>query len=300
MSTKASVAVGLIQMAAEKNPAANLKKVLARIDRAAAGGVQIIGLQELFLTPYFCQSEDPTYFKLAEPIPGPTTDVLSRAARKNKVVIVAPLFEKRTAGIYHNSAAVLDAGGELLGTYRKMHIPDDPNFYEKFYFTPGDLGFPVFQTRYARIAVLICWDQWFPEAARIVALEGAQILFYPTAIAWHDRDKKFAGAQREGWEVVQRGHAVANQVYVAVTNRSGREGRLNFWGNSFVSDPFGKVTARAPAGKEDVDLIVPCDLNRIEEVRRDWPFFRDRRVDAYQGISERFLDHARDFSAAKK
>jgi len=284
----AKIQIGLIQTAFAKGPAAQLKKTIEKIEHAASRGAKIICLQELFRTPYFCQSEDHANFRFAEPIPGPTTALLSKVAQKHRLVIIAPLFEKRTQGIYHNSAVVIDADGKLLGTYRKMHIPDDPNFYEKFYFTPGDKGFPTFKTKYAKIGVLICWDQWFPEAARLTALQGAQILFYPTAIGWHHSDKAVAKDQKLGWETVQRGHAVANEMFVAVTNRVGREGDLTFWGNSFVSDPFGKVMACA--GTKEENLIVECDLDEIERTRQHWPFFRDRRVDAYEPITARFLD----------
>ncbi len=285
----AQVTLGLIQMQAEKNPSDNLKKTVRKIEQAAGQGAQIICLQELFKSLYFCQEEDAKYFDLAEPIQGATLKTLSELAKKKRVVIIAPVFEKRAHGIYHNSAVVIDADGKNLGTYRKMHIPEDPNFYEKFYFAPGDLGFKAFTTKYARIGVLICWDQWFPEAARLTALQGAQILFYPTAIGWHDVDKAFAKDQREGWQVVQRGHAVANEVFVAAANRVGREGKLNFWGHSFVADPFGKIIGEADEKKEE-NLIVRCDLRKIEETRHGWPFFRDRRIDAYESLTARFLD----------
>lgn len=284
------VVLGLIQMQASSDPKINFQKAVEKIREVSQKGAQIICLEELFQAPYFCQSQDHENFRLAEAIPGPTTTKLSEIARKEKVVIIAPIFEKRTEGIYHNSAAVIDADGSLLGTYRKMHIPDDPHFYEKFYFAPGDKGFQVFTTKYARIGVLICWDQWFPEAARLTALRNAQILFYPTAIGWHDSEpKEVVKTQLEGWQVVQRGHAVANAVFVAVTNRVGREGELTFWGNSFVADPFGKIVAEAGQEREE-NLIVACDLRQIEQTRQHWPFFRDRRIDAYSELTARFLD----------
>jgi N-carbamoylputrescine amidase len=284
-----NVVLGLIQMQASADPETNLRNAVQKIREAAQKGAQIICLQELFRTPYFCQSEDHENFKCAEPIPGPTTKVLADVARRENVVIIAPVFEKRVEGIYHNSAAVIDADGTLLGTYRKMHIPEDPCFYEKFYFAPGDKGFQVFATKYARIGVLICWDQWFPEAARLTALRNAQILFYPTAIGWHASDRDVFKTQLEAWQVVQRGHAVANEVFVAVANRVGRDGELTFWGNSFVAGPFGQMLATASQEKEE-SLIVPCDLTQIEQTRQHWPFFRDRRIDAYSELTSRFLD----------
>jgi N-carbamoylputrescine amidase len=285
--------VGLIQMACSKDPNENLAKIQWRIREAAGRGARIICLPELFRTQYFCREENPACFALAEPVPGPTTETLSVLARELEVVLIAPLFERRAAGLYHNSAAVIDADGRLLGLYRKMHIPDDPLYYEKFYFAPGDLGFPCFETRYACLAVLICWDQWYPEAARLAALGGASILFYPTAIGWHPAEKPEHGAaQLEAWRTVQRAHAIANGVYVAAVNRVGYEGGseagLEFWGASFVADPFGEVLAQAPEDEEET-LVVECDLGRIEEVRRNWPFLRDRRIDAYSGLTERFL-----------
>jgi N-carbamoylputrescine amidase len=261
-----------------------------RIREAAGRGAQIICLQELFRTQYFCREENADLFALAEPVPGPTTQVLSELARELGVVLVASLFERRAAGLYHNTAAVIDADGALLGLYRKMHIPDDPFYYEKFYFTPGDLGFPNFDTRFGRIAVLVCWDQWYPEAARLASLGGANILFYPTAIGWHQHEKEQLGAaQRDAWLTVQRGHAIANGVYVAAVNRVGTEGTLEFWGSSFVTGPFGEMLAEASTDREET-LLVECDWSRAEEVRRNWPFLRDRRVDAYQGIAKRWLD----------
>jgi N-carbamoylputrescine amidase len=244
----------------------------------------------LFRSRYFCQNEDTDHFRLAESIPGPTTNALSRLAIQHQIVIIVPLFEKRAEGLFHNTAVVIDADGAVLGKYRKMHIPDDPLYYEKFYFTPGDLGFQTFQTRYARIGVLVCWDQWFPEGARLTALGGAQILFYPTAIGWQHADKpKARQAQHEAWETIQRGHAVANGVYVAAVNRVGTEDGLQFWGASFVSDPFGRLLARASQEAEET-LVVPCDLNRIDTIRQNWPFLRDRRIDAYDNLTKRYLD----------
>jgi N-carbamoylputrescine amidase len=286
--------IGLVQMRCEADPEANLEKAATRIQHAAASGAQIICLQELFRSPYFCQRTDARLFDLAEPIPGPSTDRLAPVARETGTVIVASLFERRTAGVYHNTAAVLDADGSLLGLYRKMHIPDDPLYYEKYYFTPGDLGFRTFDTRHGRLGVLVCWDQWYPEAARLTALQGANVLFYPTAIGWHPGEKAEHGrAQHEAWELMQRAHAVANGVYVAAVNRVGHEGPadggLEFWGASFVSDPFGVVKARASHDQEEV-LVVPCDLRRMEEVRRSWPFLRDRRIDAYTDITRRLID----------
>jgi N-carbamoylputrescine amidase len=287
-------ALGLIQMRCEADPAANLEKAGQRIRQAAAAGAQIICLPELFRSPYFCQQQDPRIFDLAEPIPGPSTEVLSRVARDTCTVVVASLFERRTAGVYHNTAAVLDADGKLLGLYRKMHIPDDPLYFEKYYFTPGDLGFRCFDSRFGRIGVLVCWDQWYPEAARLTALQGAQVLLYPTAIGWHPREKaEFGTAQHQAWELIQRSHAVANGVYVAAINRTGHEGPagggLDFWGASFVSDPFGTVLRRASHEQEEV-MIVECDPARMEDVRRNWPFLRDRRIDAYGDITRRVID----------
>ena len=292
--TKEEVVVGLIQMSAGEEPKANLAKAVARIGAAAKKGAEIVCLQELFRSRYFPRSEDAEKFKLAEPIPGPTTDALSPVARSKKVVIVASIFEKRSAGIYHNTAVVIDADGSIAGKYRKMHIPDDPCYYEKFYFTPGDLGFPSFQTRYARLGVLVCWDQWFPEAARLTSLAGAQILFYPTAIGWLPSEpRNVARAQRTAWELIQRGHAVANGLYVAAVNRVGREGKLKFWGRSFVADPFGEIVARAGEGQEEI-LLAQCDLKKIDEARQSWPFLRDRRIDAYGALTARFLDEDSD------
>ena len=286
-----SVRVGLIQLTAEDSPAANVRKTLPRIEEAAAKGAKIIGLQEMFTTKYFCINQDPKNFDLAEPIEtGPSVTELAKAAKRLGVVIVAPLFEARGSEVYHNTAAVIDADGTVLGKYRKMHIPQDPGFEEKFYFTPGDLGFRTWKTAHGDIGVLICWDQWYPEAARLTALGGAQILFYPTAIGWLPEEKAALGhAQHNAWETVQRGHGVANGCYVAATNRVGTEGRTQFWGQSFVSDPYGEIVARASIDKEEV-LLADCDLVKQREFRRIWPFFRDRRIDAYGDLTRRLRD----------
>ena len=286
--------VGLIQMRCTPDPGENFARAEEKIRDAAARGAQIICTQELFRTQYFCREENADHFALAEPIPGPTTETLSQLARHLGVVIIGSLFERRAAGVYHNTAVVLDADGALLGKYRKMHIPDDPLYYEKFYFTPGDLGFPNFQTRYARIGVLVCWDQWYPEGARLASLGGANILFYPTAIGWHPSEKQqFGAAQLDAWRTIQRSHAIANGVFVAAVNRTGFEGTpqsgLEFWGHSFACDPFGQMLAEASSDKEET-LIVECDPARSEEVRRNWPFLRDRRIDAYSPILERWLE----------
>jgi N-carbamoylputrescine amidase len=285
------VKVGLVQMSCDQKPPANLKKAIARIGEAAKRGAQIVCLQELFRSQYFCQTEDIELFKLAETIPGPTTDVLSKLAKQKNVVIMASLFEKRAAGVYHNTTAIIDANGKIAGKYRKMHIPDDPLYYEKFYFTPGDLGFQTHDTKYGKLGALVCWDQWFPEAARLTALSGSQFLFYPTAIGWlPNEEEEMNQAQHSAWETIQRAHAIANGVYVVVVNRVGREGKLNFWGQSFVADPFGRIIAKASSDKEEV-LVVDCDLDKIEETRQNWPFLRDRRIDFYAPLSSRFLDN---------
>jgi len=286
-----SVRVGLIQLTAEDTPAANVRKTLPRIEEAAAKGAKIIGLQEMFTTKYFCINQDPKNFDLAEPIEtGPSVTELAKAAKRLGVVIIAPLFEARGSEVYHNTAAVIDADGTVLGKYRKMHIPQDPGFEEKFYFTPGDLGFRTWKTAHGDIGVLICWDQWYPEAARLTALGGAQILFYPTAIGWLPEEKAALGhAQHNAWETVQRGHGVANGCYVAATNRVGTEGRTQFWGQSFVSDPYGEIVARASIEKEEI-LLADCDLVKQREFRRIWPFFRDRRIDAYGDLTRRLRD----------
>jgi N-carbamoylputrescine amidase len=280
--------LGLIQMSCADDPRANLDKALARIDEAARRGARVVCLQELFRSRYPCQTEDPAQFELAEPIPGPSTDALGKLAAARKLVVIASLFERRAPGIYHNTAVVIDADGRIAGRYRKMHIPDDPRYYEKFYFTPGDLDFAAHATAAGALGVLVCWDQWFPEAARLTAMAGAQVLFYPTAIGWyHGETEADKRKMREAWETIQRAHAIANGVFVAVVNRVGVEGELQFWGSSFVSDPFGEVIARAGADKEET-LVVECDLAKIESTRRNWPFLRDRRIDAYGDLLRRF------------
>jgi N-carbamoylputrescine amidase len=276
------------------DPDVNLRVAAERVREAARQGAEIVCLPELFRTPYFCQREDAALFDLAEPIPGQTTETLAAVARQAGVAIVVPLFERRAPGVYHNTAVILDADGSVRGRYRKMHIPDDPLFYEKYYFTPGDLGFAAFQTRAARVGTLICWDQWYPEAARLTALAGAEVLFYPTTIGWHPREKAEHGAaQLAAWQTIQRAHAIANGVYVAAVNRVGHEGPadggLEFWGSSFVCDPFGVTLAEAPRDQETI-LVVECDRARQEDVRRNWPFLRDRRIDAYAPITKRLLD----------
>ena len=286
--------IALVQMACSPDPHENFAKAEWRIREAAARGAQIVCLQELFRSQYFCREENAALFDLAESIPGPSTAALSLLGAELGIVVVASLFERRTAGVYHNTAAIIDADGALLGIYRKMHIPDDPLYFEKFYFTPGDLGFRTFDTRFGRIAALVCWDQWYPEAARLAALAGAQVLFYPTAIGWHPAEKdEFGAAQHDAWRTIQRAHAIANGVYVAAVNRVGFEGPpdrgLEFWGGSFVADPFGQVVAEAPHDREEI-LIAECDARRIEDVRRNWPFLRDRRIDAYGAITQRVID----------
>ena len=295
-----SFTIGLVQQACVEDCQENLDRAAAGIREAARRGAQIVCLQELFRSRYFCKAESADRFDLAEPIPGPTVEALQPLARECNVALIVPVFERRAAGVYHNSAAVLDADGTLLGVYRKMHIPDDPLYHEKFYFTPGDAdgpacGFRVFHTRHATIGVLICWDQWYPEAARITALLGAEVLFFPTAIGWHPKEREAEGAdQVDAWRTAQRAHAIANAVYVAAANRTGFEPEsgtdgLEFFGQSFVSDPFGRVIADAPADEPAV-LVAHCDRRHLERVRRDWPFLRDRRVDAYGPITARFLD----------
>ncbi len=284
------VTLGLIQSRSAPDPDRNLTATVRRIRLAAEGGARIVCVQELFRSRYFPQTEDTASFGLAETIPGPTTERFCPLARDLEVVIVASVFEARAPGVYHNTAVVIDADGRILGRYRKMHVPDDPGFHEKFYFTPGDLGFPVFRTRHARVGVLICWDQWFPEAARLAALGGAEILFFPTAIGWRaDESTAARPAQLDAWEMVQRSHAVTNGVYVAAVNRVGREGGLTFWGSSFAADPSGRVLARAARHKAET-LLVDCDRAAVAKARHDWPFLRDRRVDAYRGLSRRLLD----------
>lgn len=277
-------------MTCGEDRSANVAKALERIEAAARQGAQIVCLQELFAGQYPCQSEDYARFAEAEPIPGPTSDALAEIARRLGVVVVGSLFERRAAGIYHNTAVVFDADGTALGLYRKMHIPDDPLYYEKFYFTPGDLGFRAFDTRFGRIGVCVCWDQWFPEAARLTALHGAEILFYPTAIGWHPRERANLGAsQHSAWETVMRAHAITNGVFVAAPNRVGREGELEFWGASFVADPYGNVLARATHETEEI-VMVQCDRSLVDVFRTHWPFLRDRRIDAYAGLTQRYLD----------
>jgi len=292
--TPSKFKLGLIQMSCGTVVEENLQKALMLIGQAAQRGAQIICLQELFRSQYFCQKQDATIFDLAEPIPGPSTEALASVARQHQVVIVGSLFERRDAGVYHNTAVVLDADGSLLGTYRKMHIPDDPLYFEKYYFTPGDQGYRCFDTRYGRIGVLVCWDQWYPEGARLTALQGAKVLFYPTAIGWHPTEKsQYGSAQHDAWRTIQRAHAIANGVYVAAVNRVGHEGPseggLEFWGSSFVSDPFGVVLSEASNNKEEI-LVAECDLAHLESVRRNWPFLRDRRIDSYGQIVNRLID----------
>ena len=283
-----TITVGLVQMACSPDADKNLKCAMDSIRAAAKKGAQIICLPELFLTQYFCQTEDTQNFSLAEPLPGPTSETLSKLAKELEIVLVVPLFEKRTQGIYHNTAIVIDADGSVAGTYRKMHIPDDPCFFEKFYFTPGDTGFKCFPTRYGRVGVLICWDQWFPEAARLTSLSGAQFLFYPTAIGYQDEDAKESIQQITAWETIQRSHAISNGVFLGSVNRVARENALTFWGRSFICNPFGKVIGQAD--NEPQIVIAQCSLPEIESVRQNWPFLRDRRVDAYQGLSKLYLD----------
>ncbi|MFO0804234.1 MAG: carbon-nitrogen hydrolase [Gemmataceae bacterium] len=290
--------IGLVQMACSTDAAKNMAKAEAAIAEAAKKGAEIVCLPELFLGPYFCQKEDFNLFDLAEPIPGPSTDRLAAAAKANNVVVIGSLFEKRMPGVYHNTATVHDANGSFLGIYRKMHIPDDPLYFEKYYFTPGDLGFKVFDTSRGKVGTLVCWDQWYPEAARLTALQGAEVIFYPTAIGWHPKEKaEYGEAQHGAWEASMRGHAIANGTYVAAANRIGHElppdgdpqGGLEFWGGSFVYDPFGRLLYRASHDREEV-IVVKCDRKLMEEVRRNWPFFRDRRIDAYQNIVKRVSD----------
>jgi N-carbamoylputrescine amidase len=293
--------VGLVQMSCGPEPEANLQKAIDRVADAAGRGAQVICLPELFQTQYFCQREDASLFDLAEPIPGPTSAKLGEIAKKHNIVLVASLFEKRAPGVYHNTAAVFDSDGALRGLYRKMHIPDDPLYYEKYYFTPGDLGFRAHDTSFGRVGTLVCWDQWYPEGARLTALQGASILFYPTAIGWHPAEKAdFGTAQHDAWRTIQRAHGIANGVYVGVVNRVGFEtgnirGKsasgdgLEFWGGSFLCDPFGTVLAEASHDKEEI-LIGDVDLRKLEEIRRNWPFLRDRRIDSYAPITSRMLD----------
>jgi len=294
--------VGLVQMSCGPEPADNLGKALDRIADAAKRGAHVVCLPELFQTQYFCQREDAALFDLAEPIPGPGTEKLAAAARQHKVVLVASLFEKRAPGVYHNTAVIFDSDGVQRGIYRKMHIPDDPLYYEKFYFTPGDLGFKAFDTAAGKLGTLVCWDQWYPEGARLTALQGANLLFYPTAIGWHPSEKEQYGvAQHDAWRTIQRGHAIANGVFVAAVNRVGHENGnvrgnvapagqgLEFWGGSFLADPFGRVLVEGSHDKEEI-LIGEINLKELEEVRRNWPFLRDRRIDSYSSITHRFID----------
>jgi N-carbamoylputrescine amidase len=296
MAENRVINIGLVQMSMSADADENVKKAVARVAEAKKAGADVVCLPELYRSPYFCQKEDARLFDLAEPVPGPSTEALGRAAKAAGVVVVAPIFERRALGLYHNTAAIIDTTGEVAGLYRKMHIPDDPAFYEKFYFTPGDLGFRAIDTQKGKIGTLICWDQWYPEGARLTALQGAVVLFFPTAIGWHPHEKAEHGVpQRDAWRTIQRGHAIANGVYVASVNRVGHEippeggPGLEFWGSSFVADPFGVVVAEASTDKEEI-LVAKVDLGRIEEVRRNWPFLRDRRIDAYGGIERRFLD----------
>jgi N-carbamoylputrescine amidase len=284
------VTLGLIQMRCVASKEANLEKALERIAEAAGAGAGVVCLPELFAGLYPCQSEDHRQFAAAEPIPGPTCDALARAAREHEVVVIGSLFERRAPGLYHNTAVVLDADGRLAGVYRKMHIPDDPLYYEKFFFTPGDLGFRSFPTRFGRLGACVCWDQWYPEAARLTALAGAEVIFYPTAIGWLPDEKEAYGpSQHAAWETIMQSHAIANGVFVAAVNRTGSEGQLEFWGASFVADPTGNVLARASHDGEET-LLVECDLDRIDVVRTHWPFLRDRRIDAYGDLQKRFID----------
>jgi N-carbamoylputrescine amidase len=290
MTAQSPFQVALVQMACSEEPAENVSRAVARIREAARNGARIVCLQELFRTRYFCQREDAALFDLAEPIPGPTTHALGQAACAGGVVVVGSIFERRAAGIYHNTAVVVNPDGSLAGLYRKTHIPDDPLYYEKFYFTPGDLGYPAFQTPLGLVGALVCWDQWYPEPARLCALRGAQVLFYPTAIGWHPAEKQAEGArQHDAWRTIQRAHAIANGVYVAAVNRVGREDGLEFFGGSFVCDPFGVILAEAPHDREAI-LYADCDPARVEEVRRNWPFLRDRRIDTYGPLASRLLD----------
>jgi N-carbamoylputrescine amidase len=300
-SSQDTFKIGLVQMHCTPDPDENLGRAAQFVRDAAALGAQIVCLPELFKTQYFCQREDPALFDLAEPIPGPSTELLSSVAKEAGVVVIASLFEKRARGVYHNTAAMIDAGGALLGLYRKMHIPDDPLYYEKFYFTPGDLGFKAFDTSFGRVGTLVCWDQWYPEGARLTALQGAEVLFYPTAIGWHPSEKQEHGiAQHDAWRTIQRSHAIANGIYVAAVNRVGHEtgnirgdevkgAGLEFWGGSFLCDPFGVVIAEASHDREEI-LVGEVDAKKMEDVRRNWPFLRDRRIDSYGAITRRLID----------
>ena len=288
--------IALVQMKCAPDAPTNRERAVAAIRESAKQGAQIVCLPELFTGPYFCQKEDASLFDLAEPIPGPSTDCLAAAAKANGVVVIGSLFERRMSGVYHNTATVHDADGSFLGIYRKMHIPDDPLFLEKFYFTPGDTGWKVFDTKYAKVGTLVCWDQWYPEAARLTALQGAEVIFYPTAIGWHPKEKaEYGEAQHSAWETSMRGHAIANGIYVGAVNRIGHEylvgDGLEFWGQSFVSDPFGRMLKRATVNAEEI-VLVKCDRKVMEDVRRNWPFFRDRRIDYYGNITKRVVDNS--------
>ena len=316
MNTPKKIKVGLIQMTSFAEPEKNREKIAVKIREAAGMGAQIVATQELFTSHYFCQREDASLFDLAEPIPGPSTELIGKVAKECGVVVVSSLFERRAAGLYHNTAVVHDADGTSLGIYRKMHIPDDPLYYEKYYFTPGDLGFRAFDTKFGRIGVCVCWDQWYPEAARLTALQGAEILFYPTAIGWHPAEKaEYGPRQSDAWRTMQRAHAIANGVYVCAINRVGHEaigaesslkkpvaegaGGIEFWGGSFVSDPFGVVLTEASREREEI-LLAEIDKAHLEYTRRNWPFLRDRRVDAYGPIANRFLDGTSPISGQPK
>lgn len=300
MNTENNLTIALVQMSCGAVPQENLGSALAKVEEAARRGSGVVCLPELFRSQYFCQREDPALFDLAESIPGPSTEALGEVAGRHNVVIIVPVFERRTAGLYHNSVVVVDSDGSIAGLYRKMHVPDDPAYYEKFYFTPGDRGFQAIQTSAGKIGTLICWDQWYPEAARLTTLQGAEMLFYPTAIGWHPSEKAREGeSQRSAWQTIQRSHAIANGVFVATVNRVGHEKSdvegdgIEFWGSSFVCDPFGTVLAEASIDKEEI-LLAEVNVGRVEEVRRNWPFLRDRRVDAYGGITKRFFDQGDD------
>ena len=295
-----NLTIALVQMSCGAMPHENLGSAIANVEEAARRGARVVCLPELFRSQYFCQKEDPALFDLAEPVPGPSTEALGKLAGKHKVVIIVPVFERRTAGIYHNSVVVVDSDGSIAGLYRKMHVPDDPAYYEKFYFTPGDRGFQAIQTSAGKIGTLICWDQWYPEAARLATLQGAEMLFYPTAIGWHPSEKAQEGeSQRSAWQTIQRSHAIANGVFVAAVNRVGHEkpdtggDGIEFWGSSFMCDPFGTVLAEASMDKEEI-VLAEVNVSRVEEVRRNWPFLRDRRVDAYGGLTKRFFDQGDD------
>lgn len=300
MNTQNNLTIALVQMACGADSNENVSAAVAKVEEASRRGVKVVCLPELFRSQYFCQREDAALFDLAEPVPGPSTETLGKVAGQLNVVIIVPVFERRTAGIYHNSVVVVDSDGSIAGLYRKMHVPDDPAYYEKFYFTPGDKGFQAIRTSVGKIGTLICWDQWYPEAARLATLQGAEMLFYPTAIGWHPSEKAQEGeSQRSAWQTIQRSHAIANGVFVAVANRVGHEKSdtggdgIEFWGSSFVCDPFGTVLAEASIDKEEI-LLAEVNMGRVEEVRRHWPFLRDRRVDAYGGITKRFFDQSDD------